>query len=141
MKLLFTYGTLLNRKLMNELCPASIPWDVSAEWRDHRLEFSYFPTVRASQGASLPGGFYEITRKCERELDLYENFPQTYAKISTRIPFNGVWRDVLAYQMIDATPEPPGEMVIKRMIQGYRDWNLDSSIIADAIEATEKRCA
>ena len=80
------YGSNLNFKLMNSRCPRAKPVFYLNELRVNklfgwRLSFNRYANIIKDKNSFVPIGLWKITKHCEKELDIYENFPMLYSKI------------------------------------------------------------
>jgi hypothetical protein len=82
-KLYFAYGSNLNLTQMAQRCPDARQLGATyiPNWR---LVFRGVADIEPtrSNDVLLPVGVWEITKRCEEQLDIYEGFPHLYRKIT-----------------------------------------------------------
>lgn len=132
--LYFAYGANLNHAGMAHRCPRARPV-ARAYLEDWELTFSGVASIRPAPGRRVPGALWEITEECERSLDRFEGWPTLYRKQWVRV--NG--QRVMVYVMTYDDPEPPGGSYLETIRQGYRDWQLDTAELGQAIVRTQAR--
>lgn len=125
--LYWAYGSNLNKAAMAVRCPAARPFS-RLTVGDGRLLFRGVADVQPCEGREIPGALWEITRDCERALDLYEGVASGfYVRRWLRLRIDGAERPALYYVM---SPDrigvaPPSEPYLETIIEGYRDFGLD----------------
>lgn len=78
-KLYFAYGANMNPDNMAWRCPdATNPQKFILQ--DWQLKFHSHATVEPVTGSETWGMLWEITPRCEKELDSFEGFPHYYTK-------------------------------------------------------------
>ncbi|MDO8578456.1 MAG: gamma-glutamylcyclotransferase family protein [Dehalococcoidales bacterium] len=129
----FAYGTDLNRKLIKERCPDSVP-KYTAKLPNYKVVFTGWlrkwrggtATIKFSQHDKVRGGVYEISEKDLSRLDSLEGYPNN----SNRLNITVFTLDDEAVQAItysktgreeESKPSPEYLAIIQ---QGYRDWRL-----------------
>ena len=70
MRLYGAYGSNLNTEQMRKRCPNSIPL-CSIYLEDWSLVFKGVADLEKNRGSIVLLGIYEITKECEKSLDLY----------------------------------------------------------------------
>ena len=80
------YGSNLNFKLMRSRCPRAKPVFYLNGFRVNKLfgwklVFNRYANIIKDNKSFVPIGLWKITKNCEKELDIYENFPMLYSKI------------------------------------------------------------
>ena len=102
----------------------------------------------------VAGGIWRITPECEEALDRLEGFPHFYHKaylvLRLRDARTGEWGDperCMFYKMCESgykdTPEdrgisPPYLPYLDLIIDGYRDFGLDMSLLERAVRESDK---
>ena len=71
---------------MNSRCPRAKPVFYLNGLRANklfgwRLSFNRYANIIKDKNSFVPIGLWKITKHCEKELDIYENFPILYSKI------------------------------------------------------------
>ena len=103
---------------MNSRCPRAKPVFYLNGFRVNklfgwRLSFNRYANIIKDKKSFLPIGLRKITKHCEKELDIYENFPKLYS-IKT-----------MTYVMNSNKLLKPSNTYLKLIYQGYEDFNLD----------------
>lgn len=80
-KIYAAYGSNMNILQMGTRCPAAEKI-CTGILKDYRLDFrgGGVATVIPEAGAEVPIVLWEITKGCEKVLDVYEGFPRLYVK-------------------------------------------------------------
>ncbi|MDO8716785.1 MAG: gamma-glutamylcyclotransferase family protein [Dehalococcoidales bacterium] len=129
----FAYATDLNRKLLKERCPDSVP-KYTAKLPNYKVVFTGWlrkwrggtATIKFSSGDKVRGGVYEISERDLSRLDSLEGYPNN----SNRLNVTVFTLDDEAVQAItysktgkeeESKPSPEYLAIIQ---QGYRDWRL-----------------
>ena len=120
------YGSNLNFKLMNSRCPRAKPVFYLNERRVNklfgwRLSFNRYANIIKDNNSFVPIGLWKITKHCEKELDIYENFPILYSKIYLK--YKSI--KTMTYVMNSNKLLKPSNTYLKLIYQGYKDFNLD----------------
>ncbi len=120
------YGSNLNFKLMNSRCPRAKAVFHLNELRVNklfgwRLSFNRYANIIKDKNSFVPIGLWKITKHCEKELDIYENFPVLYSKIYLK--YKSI--KTMTYIMNSNKLLKPSNTYLKLIYQGYRDFNLD----------------
>ena len=125
----FAYGSNLNHRQMQKMrCPGSI-YIKNALLINHQLSFCHpnknnvfgYANVHKKKGINVPGAIWEITKKHEKELDAYEEFPKSYQKDYFYI--NG--EKIMFYIMDSFSFKNPSKRYVDVIKEGYEDCNLD----------------
>lgn len=130
---------------MAERCPGAKPVGTSV-LKDYRLLFkgsmtgSYL-TVEHETGRSVPVGIWEVTAGHERNLDVYEGFPNLYYKKELTLPVKdmatGEVRNLDAFVYImheDRKMGVPARYYVETCMEGYRDFGFDEAVLREAVE-------
>ncbi len=133
--LYFAYGSNLNRKQMKFRCPGS-KYIKNYYLKGYKLCFSWNKYRRDRTGAAniekqkdpinymlytVPGAIYEIKDKHRNKLRINEGYPKVYDEDS----FTLDKKKVFFYIMKNFEPKRPTLEYAKKIIQGYKDGNLD----------------
>ena len=108
-------------------CPEARPISAGV-LDDFKLEFrSGFLTITPEAGKKVPIGIWEISEQDERNLDIYEGFPEFYKKVELIISDDqGQTQYGMAYVMRPGRPiQAPTDSHFHVVYQGYRDFHLD----------------
>ena len=131
MMLYFAFGSNLNQKQMKRRCRDS-KYIGCYSLKNYKLVFrNYFlgggvADVEKKNNSSVLGAIYKISKKDERELDIYEDFPKTYIKKYFRL----LGKKVMFYYMPKKTRSiPPSKRYLNLIIQGYKDCGYRNNYI------------
>lgn len=138
MTIYFAYGSNLNRDQMARRCPDAVPLD-SLELPGARLVFRGVADVVFEDGATCPGGLWQITPACEAELDRYEGFQPDgggmYRKVY--VPVEGLpdgETEVMLYVMNSTGIMPPAVWYYNAIAEGYEDFGLSPIELRKALK-------
>ena len=131
MMLYFAFGSNLNQKQMKRRCRDS-KYIGCYSLKNYKLVFrNYFlgggvADVEKKNNSSVLGAIYKISKKDERELDIYEDFPKTYIKKYFRL----LGKKVMFYYMPKKTRSIlPSKRYLNLIIQGYKDCGYRNNYI------------
>ena len=131
MMLYFAFGSNLNQKQMKRRCRDS-KYIGCYSLKNYKLVFrNYFlgggvADVEKKKNSSVLGAIYKISKKDERELDIYEDFPKTYIKKYFRL----LGKKVMFYYMPKKTKHVlPSKRYLNLIIQGYKDCGYRNNYI------------
>ena len=131
MMLYFAFGSNLNQKQMKRRCRDS-KYIGCYSLKNYKLVFrNYFlgggvADVEKKKNSSVLGAIYKISKKDERELDIYEDFPKTYIKKYFRL----LGKKVMFYYMPKKTKNVlPSKRYLNLIIQGYKDCGYRNNYI------------
>ena len=131
MMLYFAFGSNLNQKQMKRRCRDS-KYIGCYSLKNYKLVFrNYFlgggvADVEKKKNSSVLGAIYKISKKDERELDIYEDFPKTYIKKYFRL----LGKKVMFYYMPKKTKHIlPSKRYLNLIIQGYKDCGYRNNYI------------
>ncbi len=131
MMLYFAFGSNLNQKQMKRRCRDS-KYIGCYSLKNYKLVFrNYFlgggvADVQKKNNSSVLGAIYKISKKDERELDIYEDFPKTYIKKYFRL----LGKKVMFYYMPKKTKHVlPSKRYLNLIIQGYKDCGYRNNYI------------
>ena len=131
MMLYFAFGSNLNQKQMKRRCRDS-KYIGCYSLKNYKLVFrNYFlgggvADVEKKKNSSVLGAIYKISKKDERELDIYEDFPKTYIKKYFRL----LGKKVMFYYMPKKTKQVlPSKRYLNLIIQGYKDCGYRNNYI------------
>jgi gamma-glutamylcyclotransferase (GGCT)/AIG2-like uncharacterized protein YtfP len=146
-KLYAAYGSNLNLKQMERRCPYAIPLG-GATLVGYRLMFRGGPnsvaTVEPWKNGSVPVLIWEITPRCEKELDRYEGWPRLYRKETVSVNFCGKATEVMAYVMNEVYPYGlPSASYLDSIKDGYASASFDVAVLEAAVMASgmTKNCS
>jgi gamma-glutamylcyclotransferase (GGCT)/AIG2-like uncharacterized protein YtfP len=121
----WAYGSNLSERQMNKRCPRAIKYGPMSV-KDCALVFRGVADVTLREGSTTPGGLWQITAECERELDVFEGVAsRIYMKRYFRISIEGKKYTCLFYQMRSKEGiMPPSETYLDTIVRGYADFEL-----------------
>ena len=129
--LYFAFGSNLNQKQMKRRCRDS-KYIGCYSLKNYKLVFrNYFlgggvADVEKKKNSSVLGAIYKISKKDERELDIYEDFPKTYIKKYFKL----LGKKVMFYYMPKKTKQVlPSKRYLNLIIQGYKDCGYRNNYI------------
>ena len=138
--LYWAYGSNLNVNAMARRCPqAKFVGPLTLD--DGAIVFRGVADVIHMPGSVVPGGLWEITKECERSLDLYEGVAgRFYLKRYLTLRVGQKVRECLYYQMrMSRGILPPSETYYQTILQGYRDFGLNEEILRKALRESWDR--
>ncbi len=120
------YGSNLNFKLMRSRCPRAKPVFYLNGIRVNKLfgwklVFNRYANIIKDKKSFVPIGLWKITKHCEKELDVYEDFPKLYSKIYFK--YNSI--KTMTYIMNSNKLLKPSNTYMKLIYQGYEDFGLE----------------
>ena len=121
----FAYGSNLNMQQMASRTPfaTSEGQMYIANWR---LVFRGVADIEPHQGSRLAVGLWKITKPDEDALDIYEGYPDMYRKENIL--------GMMTYRMNSNRIMPPSEIYFDTILEGYRDFGLDTDLLYDALD-------
>ena len=134
--LYFAYGSNLNRKQMKRRCKDS-EYITCHTLKGYKLSFrnNYFgggvldggvADIEKKQNGEVLGAIYKISKKDEKKLDVYEDFPKLYIKKYFKL----YGKKVMFYYMPRKTKNvAPSRRYINIIIQGYKDCGYRDTYI------------
>ncbi len=129
--LYFAYGSNLNHKQMKLRCKKSLYLGCFT-LKNYKLVFrnDYLgggvADVERKKNSFVLGAIYKITKKDEKALDIYEQYPKAYIKRYFKI----MGKKVMFYYMPKKTKHnPPSKRYINLIIQGYKDCGYKNNYI------------
>ena len=131
--LYFAYGSNLHHKQMKRRCKDSI-FLKKINLKDFKLTFRSkyrAENIEKKRNSFVPGGLFEISKRDEKKLDVYEDFPNLYKKYY----FNYYGKKVMTYTMVKKSPfKFPTERYLNIVKRGYKDCKLDIKYLNSALK-------
>tara|TARA_B110001452_G_scaffold155379_1_gene129294 strand:- start:214 stop:615 length:402 start_codon:yes stop_codon:yes gene_type:complete len=131
--LYFAYGSNLHHKQMKRRCKDSI-FLKKINLKDFNLTFRSkyrAADIEYKKKSIVPGGLYEISKKDEKKLNVYEDYPTLYKKYY----FHYYGKKVMTYTMTKKSPfRFPTERYLNIIKRGYKDCDLDSKYLINALK-------
>ena len=98
--------------------------------RDYKLLFCHpnklnkfgYANIVKKKGSKIPGAIWKITKKHEKVLDGYEEFPNSYQK--KYFYLNG--KKIMFYIMNKCFIKKPPKSYVNTIKEGYKDCNVDA---------------
>ena len=129
--LYFAFGSNLYQKQMKKRCKDS-KYIGCFSLKNYKLVFRnyYFgggvADVQKKKNSVVLGALYKISKRDEKKLDIYEDFPNTYIKKYFKI----FGKKVMFYYMPKKTKHvPPSKRYLNLIIKGYRDCGYKNNYI------------
>ena len=129
--LYFAFGSNLNQKQMKRRCKDS-KYIGCYSLRNYKLVFRNFflgggvADVQKQKNSSVLGAIYKISKKDEKKLDEYEDFPKTYIKRYFKL----LGKKVMFYYMPKKSKHIlPSKRYLNLIIQGYKDCGYKNNYI------------
>ena len=129
--LYFAFGSNLNQKQMKRRCKDS-KYIGCYSLKNYKLVFRNFflgggvADVQKHKNSSVLGAIYKISKKDEKKLDEYEDFPKTYIKRYFKL----LGKKVMFYYMPKKSKHiPPSKRYLNLIIQGYKDCGYKNNYI------------
>ena len=73
------YGSNMNIEQMSRRCPNAKPIGKTV-LKNYKLVFKGVADIEKSESEEVPIVVWEITKECEKALDIYEGYPRLYRK-------------------------------------------------------------
>ena len=128
-----SYGSNLNLEQMKLRCPQAKPLG-KILIPNFRLVFRGVADVEQIEGFKCPMGVWDITKDCEKSLDVYEGYPNLYSKIFFKL--NGEL--AMTYVMNTNRVAPPSKHYFNCIEEGYDDFSLEKKYLFEAKERSYK---
>ena len=131
--LYFAYGSNLHHGQMKRRCKDSI-FLKKINLKDFRLTFRSkyrAADIERKKNSIVPGALFEISKKDEKKLDVYEDFPFLYKKYY----FTYYGKKVMTYTMTKKTTfKFPTERYLNIVKMGYKNCNLENKYLKKALK-------
>ena len=133
--LYFAYGSNLNHHQMKNIRCIESKYLKTIFLKDYQLSFCHpnkvnkygYANIVKKKGSKVPGAIWKITKKHEKILDRYEEFPNSYQK--KYFYLNG--KKIMFYIMNKYFFKKPPKSYIKTIKEGYKNCNIDIKYIND----------
>ena len=127
--LYFAYGSNLNHYQMKNIRCIGSKYLKTFFLKDYKLSFCHpnklnkygYANVVKKKGSKVPGAIWEITKKHEKILDRYEEFPNSYQK--KYFYLNG--KKIMFYIMNKCFIKKPPKSYINTIKEGYKNCNIN----------------
>ena len=141
--LYFAFGSNLYHKQMKKRCRDSV-YIKCYILKNYRLFFRNdflgggVADVEKRKNSKVLGALYKISKKDEKKLDVYEDFPKTYIKKYFKIS----GKKVMFYYMPKKTKyNSPSKRYLNLIIQGYKDCGWNKKILLKLIKNLKRHRA
>ena len=141
--LYFAFGSNLYQKQMKKRCKDS-KYIGCHKLKGYKLVFRHMyygggvADVERKKNSTVLGAIYKISKKDEKKLDVYEDFPHVYIKKY----FKFLGKKVMFYYMPKKTKHViPSKRYLNLIIQGYKDCGWNKKILLKAIDSLKCRRA
>lgn len=137
MKLIYiAYGSNMNMEQMSRRCPNAKPIGKTV-LKNYKLVFKGVADIEKSESEEVPVVVWEITKECEKALDIYEGYPRLYRKEHVEIEINGKTELAMVYVMNYAKGAKPSEYYYNVIKQGYKDFDINTAPLEKALKESE----
>ena len=127
--LYFAYGSNLNHHQMKNIRCVGSKYLKTIFLKDYKLSFCHpnklnkfgYANIVKKKGSKVPGAIWKITRKHEKILDRYEEFPNSYQKKY----FYLSGKKIMFYIMNKCFIKKPPKSYINTIKEGYKNCNID----------------
>ena len=127
--LYFAYGSNLNHHQMKNIRCVGSEYLKSIFLKDYKLLFCHpnklnkygYANIVKKKGSKVPGAIWKITRKHEKILDRYEEFPNSYQKKY----FYLSGKKIMFYIMNKCFIKKPPKSYINTIKEGYKNCNIN----------------
>ena len=127
--LYFAYGSNLNHHQMKNIRCVGSKYLRTFFLKDYKLSFCHpnklnkygYANIVKKKGSKVPGAIWKITKKHEKILDHYEEFPSSYQK--KYFYLNG--KKIMFYIMNRCFVKKPPKSYINTIKEGYKNCNID----------------
>ena len=127
--LYFAYGSNLNHHQMKNIRCLGSRYLKTIFLKDYKLLFGHpnklnkfgYANIVKKKNSKVPGAIWKITKKHEKILDGYEEFPNSYQK--KYFYLNG--KKIMFYIMNKCFIKKPPENYVNAIKEGYKDCNID----------------
>ena len=129
----FAYGSNLNHHQMKNIRCKGSKYLKIFFLKDYKLLFCHpnklnkygYGNIVKKKGSKVPGAIWKITKKHEKILDRYEEFPKSYQK--KYFYLNG--KKIMFYIMNGSFVKKPPRSYLNLIIEGYKNCNIDLKYI------------
>jgi len=129
------YGSNLNLKKMKQRCPKAEPvfhlfGKKVNKLKNWKLVFNEYANIIQCKNSFVPIGLWNISKQCEKYLDMYEDYPNLYLKKYIKL-FS---IKAMVYIMRERKLKHPATSYLKEVEKGYMDFGLDLNYLVKALE-------
>ena len=131
MAIYIAYGANLNKKNMATRSPDAVPVG-KTNLLGYKLIFNNVASIVPSEKHSVPVGLWKISEQDERNLDIFEGYPNLYRKEYVDLSYMGMTQGMV-YIMNYAGQAVPNKRYFDAIKQGYEDFQLDTEQLLNAV--------
>ena len=125
----FAYGSNLNHHQMKNIRCVGSKYLKTIFLKDYKLSFCHpnklnkygYANIVKKKGSKVPGAIWKITKRHEKILDQYEEFPNSYQK---KYFFRNE-KKIMFYIMNKYFIKMPPKSYINIIKEGYKNCNID----------------
>ncbi len=125
----FAYGSNLNHYQMKNIRCMGSKYLKTFFLKGYKLSFCHpnklnkygYGNIVKKKGSKVPGAIWKITKKHEKILDRYEEFPNSYQK--KYFYLNG--KEIMFYIMKKCFKKKPPKSYVNIIKEGYKNCNID----------------
>ena len=143
MRFYVAYGSNLNVGQMFYRCPQAEVVSTGV-LKDYRLMFrgsqsGNYLTIEPCKGRSVPVVIWQVSKRDEKRLDVYEGYPNFYRKDTIKLDIDDEIVDAFVYVMTGHRPAGiPRNEYYGTCLEGYRQFNFDEEILNQAYRESER---
>lgn len=130
------YGSNMNVEQMSRRCPNAKPIGKTV-LQNYKLVFKGVADIEKNESEEVPVVVWEITKECEKALDIYEGYPRLYRKEYVPILINGKTELAMVYVMNYSKGAKPSEYYYNVIKQGYKDFDINTAPLEKALKESE----
>jgi len=131
--LYFAYGSNLNHFQMKKRCKDSV-FLKKINLSNFKLTFRSkyrAADIEPKKNSIVPGALFEISKRDEKKLDVYEDYPTLYRKYY----FNYYGKKVMTYTMVKKSIfKFPTKRYFNIVRKGYKDCSLNDNFLKNALK-------
>jgi len=139
-KIYAAYGSNMNIEQMSKRCPKAILLG-TGKLKNYRLTFRGsgrgVANIEKQVGSSVSVVLWELTKECEKSLDIYEGYPRLYVKKEVEVMTAQVEKvNAMAYVMskeYENMPAQPTKYYLDIIWNGYLKNKIPIRILREAI--------
>lgn len=140
-KFYIAYGSNLHLEQMRKRCPTAKLISKS-EIKDYTLTFRgeherVFATIEPCKGESVPILLWQIAPSDEKELDIYEEYPDLYIKEMMEVIVDNQPVNAMVYIMNEGSPlNQPSKEYYSTITEGYKSLGFDLEYLRRAAKCS-----
>lgn len=138
-KIYAAYGSNMNLEQMKRRCPNAKVIGTGKS-KNYKLTFRGInkgvANIEETLDREVPIVLWEITKECEKALDIYEGYPRLYIKKNIEVVTEAEVVDAMAYVMTkdyEKLPAEPARYYLDIIWQGYLDNKIPLRVLREAV--------